>query len=96
MWIVDTLAQRLKATGEPTLHALRAHMAERRNWWRNIPGIGPITARALAQFVRIQFELAPPWAVTASPSPTMEGRCGTSVPPCLIGCFNSDPAWTHL
>lgn len=61
-WIVEALAQRLKAAGIPTLHALRARMAERRVWWRDLRGIGPIKAFALAQFVGTHFAPVEPGA----------------------------------
>lgn len=64
-WFTDVIARRLKAAGLPTLHALRDQIARRQSWWRDIPGIGPIKASALAQFMSAQFEGAPAWPVIA-------------------------------
>ncbi|WP_286882319.1 phage integrase family protein [Cupriavidus sp. UBA2526] len=79
-WFTDAIAQRLQAAGLPTLYALRARMASRQRWWGAIPGIGPIKAGALAQFMAAHFEAAqfadaPAWPVTArqAPSDTLDG-----------------------
>ncbi|QYY34014.1 hypothetical protein K2O51_32005 (plasmid) [Cupriavidus pinatubonensis] len=60
----------LQAAGVPTLHAFRARMAERRTWWRDMLGIGPIKARELGQFMSAQFGPALPWPVSARLAPS--------------------------
>jgi len=78
VWFVDALAQRLKAAAIPTLHALRARMAKRQVWWRDIPGIGPIKALALAQFIGAHFEPVGLWPATRTLSPLMAADAARS------------------
>jgi site-specific recombinase XerD len=50
-WFIDSLARRLAAVGVKTLADLHACMAERADWWHDLPGIGTGKARAVERFV---------------------------------------------